>query len=359
MATLFLLNGRWKIDVYRQGRLHLGKNKSHASEVYRHVQHLEQCVKYATSPHPKTIAWASRIDAKLRDRLVKFELLDNAAASTIGELCERFVRLKNSEHCVYTHTVANMIRYFGADLPISKVTKADAQEFKAWLFVHGRKHSSRPLAEPTVAKRVKTARAIFKLAVDSRQLETNPFTGLKVGSMANPDRARYIAPDISQQIVDGVEDPEIRLVFAFARWAGFRIPSEVVRLRWSDVSFDRGSIRILESKTKTRVCPLFPEIRRIVNQPGNDDDLVFPKGLPNLRNRFLAELNRLEIEPWPRLFQNLRATRATEVDAEFGRKAESEWIGHGSDVALQHYLTVTDSTWARAVGADNLARTTI
>ena len=63
----------------------------------------------------------------------------------------------------------------------------------------------------------------------------------------------------------------------------------------------------------------------------------------------MQAIKRVEgLEVWPKLFTNLRASRATEIQAQYGPKAESEWIGHGVEVAMQHYVMVTDDTWVRA-----------
>jgi hypothetical protein len=69
-----------------------------------------------------------------------------------------------------------------------------------------------------------------------------------------------------------------------------------------------------------------------------------------IAHRIEQALKRLGVKPWPRLLSNLRATRATEVDKEYGSKAESLWIGHGATVALKHYLMVIDDDWEKATG---------
>ena len=56
------------------------------------------------------------------------------------------------------------------------------------------------------------------------------------------------------------------------------------------------------------------------------------------------------IEPIPRPFDNMRASRSTEVYAEFGAFYESQWIGHSAKVARDHYLQVREEDFERAVG---------
>jgi len=44
----------------------------------------------------------------------------------------------------------------------------------------------------------------------------------------------------------------------------------------------------------------------------------------------------------------MRASRATEVEREYGAKAESVWIGHSEEIAKKHYLMVTEEVYIAA-----------
>ena len=54
------------------------------------------------------------------------------------------------------------------------------------------------------------------------------------------------------------------LIFALARYGGLRTPSETKSLKWGDVDFERGRIRVPSPKTEhhegkgSRLIPLFP-----------------------------------------------------------------------------------------------------
>ena len=45
-------------------------------------------------------------------------------------------------------------------------------------------------------------------------------------------------------------------------------------------------------------------------------------------------------EPWPKLFQNMRASRETELTAEYPLNVVCAWIGNSPAVAQTHYLQV-------------------
>ena len=58
---------------------------------------------------------------------------------------------------------------------------------------------------------------------------------------------------------------------------------------------------------------------------------------------------RAGVEPWPRLFQNLRSSRQTELAAEHPIHVVCAWLGNTPAVAQGHDLQVRDSDYADAV----------
>ena len=56
--------------------------------------------------------------------------------------------------------------------------------------------------------------------------------------------------------------------------------------------------------------------------------------------------------PWPRTFQNLRATRETELAESWPLHVVTKWIGNSQPVAAKHYLQLTDEHFERAVEGD-------
>jgi hypothetical protein len=62
----------------------------------------------------------------------------------------------------------------------------------------------------------------------------------------------------------------------------------------------------------------------------------------------LRILAKAHVKPWPKLFQNLRATRETELTDRFPIHVVCEWIGNSEVVARKHYLQVTDEHFDQA-----------
>jgi len=153
-----------------------------------------------------------------------------------------------------------------------------------------------------------------------------------------------------------------------SRYGGLRVPSEVVRLTWQDVDFEAGRLTINAKKTEhhedggVRFCPIFPELRPFLQtlydqaNPGIDCPMSTPvitrwrSGNQNLRTAYEKLLKRAGVKQWPRLFHNQRASRQTELLAEFPIKDVCSWIGNSEAVAMKHYAMAMSDSFERAVG---------
>ena len=62
----------------------------------------------------------------------------------------------------------------------------------------------------------------------------------------------------------------------------------------------------------------------------------------NLRTHLMRIIRRAGLTPWPRLFQNLRASRETELAEQCPLRVVTDWLGNSPNVALDHYLSTTE-----------------
>src|SRR5262249_23451502 len=69
----------------------------------------------------------------------------------------------------------------------------------------------------------------------------------------------------------------------------------------------------------------------------------------NLRTQFFRILRRAGVQPWERLFHNLRASRQTELADQFPLHVVTDWIGNSPDIADRHYLKTTDQHFEKAI----------
>ncbi|HBR19874.1 MAG: hypothetical protein A2Y13_04095 [Planctomycetes bacterium GWC2_45_44] len=60
------------------------------------------------------------------------------------------------------------------------------------------------------------------------------------------------------------------------------------------------------------------------------------------------------MKPWPKLFQNLRSSRETELTQKFPLPVVCAWMGNSQLVAAKHYLQVTDKHFTKAVDQSKL-----
>ena len=62
----------------------------------------------------------------------------------------------------------------------------------------------------------------------------------------------------------------------------------------------------------------------------------------NLRTQLYRFIHRAGVEPWPKLFQNLRVSREAELAGEYPIHVVCAWLGNTTTVANKHYLQVTE-----------------
>ncbi len=145
------------------------------------------------------------------------------------------------------------------------------------------------------------------------------------------------------------------------RYAGLRCPSEVFALRWSDIELDAGRMRVSSPKGDfgkgIREVPLFPEVRRVLEEfylePDGGEFVIATNdrsSAKNLRTMFEKILRKAGVDPWPRLMQNLRSSRETELANEYPIQTVTAWLGNTPKVALENYLQVRDEDFTKAIG---------
>ena len=61
-------------------------------------------------------------------------------------------------------------------------------------------------------------------------------------------------------------------------------------------------------------------------------------------------ITKAGLKRWPKLFQNLRSTRETELTEHWPEHVVCAWIGNSTTVARKHYLQVTEGHFERAAG---------
>lgn len=173
------------------------------------------------------------------------------------------------------------------------------------------------------------------------------------------DREHFVTRADAQLVLDACPDAEWRLIFALARFGGLRVPSELLALRWRDIDWGASRFRVTSPKKAhagkaSRTVPIFPELlpylRDAFEAAEDGAEYVISKHRnTNLRTRLGKIIRRAGLEPWPKLFMNLRASCETELVKEHPIHVVTDWLGNTPSVAAKHYLQTTEADYRRAL----------
>ena len=347
-------------------RFRLGKMDKRRAEVAKtHVEDLVECSKTGDSPSRASSEWLARLSPVLRERLERTGLIEpehRRERLRLGQWLERYmaarkgtVKPRTEENCEQARK--NLLACFGADKPLTNFTTGDGAEFRQYL-------ARKKLAEATIRRRCGRARQFFKAAVKRGLVNVNPFEDVPCRSVADPSRLHYVTVDEVEKVLAGCLDIEWRLIFALARYGGLRTPSETLGLRWNDIDWEHGRIHVRSPKTEhipgheSRVIPLFTELQPILQEafdlaePGTVHVITKYRDIKraNLRTQMERIIRAAGVTVWPKIFQNCRSTRQTEITKEYGAKTACMWLGNSERVSMDHYLQVRDEDFDRANG---------
>jgi len=129
-----------------------------------------------------------------------------------------------------------LIDYFGTKRTLRSITPGDADPCRL--------DQTKPdKADNTILRSCGIASRFFNVAVHRYPIEFNPFADLVGAFRANPSRCVFVRREATDRMLTASPDSEWRLLLALARYGGFRVPSEVLRLMWSDIDWDNNPAR--------------------------------------------------------------------------------------------------------------------
>jgi integrase len=306
----------------------------------------------------ETAKWLGGLGESIYDKLAAVGLVAERMTVRLGPFADGYIRerhdVKSGTATFYGHTRRNLVEFFGAEKPLREITAGDADQWRLYLLGLG-------LAENTVRRRCGMAKQLFRVAVRRGLVSSNPFEDLKASVQGNPARLYFITRKEAAQVLAACPDAQWRLIFALSRYGGLRCPSEHLALRWVDVDWEKGRMLIRSRKTEhhvggeSRLVPLFPELmphlREVFEhaEPGAEFVITrYRQSNCNLRTQLQRIIAKAGMKPWPKLFQNLRSTRETELAETWPEHVVCAWIGNSKAVARKHYLQVTDEHFERA-----------
>lgn len=375
MASLSKHRNGWNIRyVDRDGvqrSFYPGKMPKKAAEgIKRHLEQLLASQTASTAVPGETASWIAGCGLAMRNKLHVHGLIaapeEAAKPVSIGVFTADYIArrgdVKRNSKNLWRTCRNHIMKFFEKDRPISSVSVGDAKDFRQWMLREGR-GAGRGLAENTVRKTCSFSAQVFADALDRGFVTSNPFIHRDIPKTTRENRTRdfFVTRGMAEAVLEACSDDEWRLIFGLSRFGGMRCPSEHLSLRWPDIQWDAGRIVVTSPKTAhhhgkgSRVIPLFPELRPLLQKVYDAADdkggfviTRYRMANANLRTRLMKTVRRAGLEPWPKLFHNLRATRETELAADYPLHVVCKWIGNSIQVATRNYLQVRDEDFRRA-----------
>ncbi len=339
-----------------------------AERLNSHLEHLIAAKVAGFAIDAETGRWLAQLDQPLYQRLVAMDLVpprQGSTSHTLREVLARFkqvleVDVKPATAVFYGHTLRNLESCFG-DIALSSITPGMADDYRAWLARH--EH----LTPATVNRRITAVKTIFRKALRWQMVDKNPFDGVKSGGSTNESRKQFIPQSDILKILDICPHIDWKVLIVLSRFGGLRIPSEALPLTWADLNWDKGTLLVHSPKTEhhegqaSRLVPLFPMLRNILleafekAEPGATWIITrYRDSNANLRQHFERIILRAGLTPWPKPWHNMRASRQSELMAEFDLATACRWLGNSPTVAARHYAMSTDrdGSFQRAISRE-------
>ncbi len=356
-------NGRRRIlFIDSQGNcktIRLGKvSQRHALAFKVKLEDLVSAKNIGHAPSDETTLWLMSLDDDTYDRLFKVGLVQRRGSATIGVFTRSYIDgrmdIKLSTRTNMNRARSYLLEHFKPDTPLRDITEGDAEGFHQYMVKSGR-------ADNTRRKAYGRIRQFYDAAIRRGLAKDNPFKILPASVKANHERFFFVKREMIDRILKHCPDQQWQLIILLARYGGLRCPSEVLALKWSDINWEENCLRVPSPKTEhhgggsSRTIPLFPELRPALleafeSADGGVEYIItrYRDNNSNLRTQFNRIIQQAGYTPWPKLFQNLRSTRETELAETYPLHVVTSWIGNSELVAAKHYLQVTDEHFQRA-----------
>jgi len=371
------LNGTFEIRFvdHRNERLSLylqNETKRGAENIAAKVEHIVARKLQGSDPDRDVSEWVGKLAEPFHNKLVRLGLVaarqvvepevapEPVRAPTIKDWTDRYVEKHSGKAGTVEQleiTARSLCHFLGADRCIDDVTAGDAEDFRKWLQTKGneRKKYSCGLADNTVRRRIGRSKQFFNAAVKHELIGRNPFAGEASAVGANEERMSLVPADWIERCIRVAPCEDWRIILAFARYGGMRSHETRIQ-RWDDIDLANNRMIIRSNKTPpVRSCPIFPELRPHLLRARE----MAPSGAEFVQNRYGHDDNILTtlqkiitkagLVPWPKLMQNLRATRETELLAHYPAKDVTSWLGNSPQVAHRHYAMTMQASFDQAV----------
>jgi integrase len=255
-------------------------------------------------------------------------------------------------------SILEHLRPIGAAFDKRKVMSLEKKDFLKFIS----DASAKGIKITTSHRRLGILRSALAWAADNGIIDHNPIQGMKL------PQGRYEvfvppSPAEASAILSAAQGHVYRAI-AMGIFLGVRIgPSELFRMKWTDVDVERGIIRVWSANKNAerpyRDVPIRPSLLaemknwRLEDQvKGGRDFIITFKGRPisSMKHGWHAALEKAGITRRIRPYDLRHAFAALALDAGADIKAVSDVMGHADPtMVLKHYQYTTESLRRSAV----------
>ena len=380
MSSVNYRNGRAEVRFYdHQGNrrsVALGAIPKRAAEsAAGHIQGLVNSKIGGLQAYPENVEWACDQKPRVVDYLSGLGLIQPRMpetpvaipaapiAPTVEEWFDQFIKGRQGSvgtKTVWTRSKNQAVKFFGKNKPIDSITTGEAI---TWFerMRNGDSKGKGKLAEATARKMVGVARQVFKRALKFKHITENPFADDELKTTVGHRDKRYVDIAEIQELLKILPSAEWRAVVVFARFAGMRVQSELPLLKWSDVLWSENCfvVRVSPKTKTTRRIPIFPEIRQALEDllpiTGESEYVlnVLRRKSKNWRTPLEKMMIRAGLEPWPALFNTMRASGETDIARTHGLQCAVQWVGNSVQIAMKHYVRATAEDFRKAANQES------
>jgi len=339
--------------------------KSDANDIGRHVDQIANAKAAGQPISRQTAVWLSEIGDTLHAKLHRAGLVSERGTANLedfvrshierGQTADRKPAAESTKR-KWKAAAQHLTAFFGNE-PLRNITEQDAEKFRRWL--EDQPVADHWLAENTIRSVMACTKTFLNAAVRRGLVDANPFAREVSGTQKNRARDYYVKPADLQRILDACPNEQWRLMVVLWRLAGLR-KTEIYHLRWSGVLWDSGRILVQSPKTAhhegraERFVPIgdvLPWLRVAFEAAAEGSDRLITQYTAtnsNLDKPFRKILQQAGLVPWPKLFQNMRASCETDwLDRGIAAHVVANWIGHSVHVQVKSYAQVDDHHFAK------------
>lgn len=383
------------LDIGRQVKIGIGyvDGKPVEQRILATLEMLESSIISGQEPSIELWRRIRKLPSGIQKKLVSKKLIIlKDDGPTLEQLVDEFIadKLPTTDPRTvrnYKSTLENgLLTFLDRDRQVDTVESDDLIDFI--------NSSSKNYSDSTVANQIKRAKAAFQLAMDQGYKTENPFKSKKLRELCSQftiklasDRVQtqteFMTADELKRLLQckksersDIEDKEWNALVWLLRYGACRVSSYLI-LRWKDIDFETGTIRIRMKRTgikrkfkvgdkRIEIVPLWDELvvplqalkklqpegtEYVLNKIGKleqkpEFEQTNSKGErvkqgrweTNLSTTFKKILKRNGFQIWDQPFHAFRSYRAAELDRNGASEIElNAWIGNSEAVRKRHY----------------------